>query len=60
MDEVRAVWDAAPTVAALEGAAARLPGYVVPLEEVRGEVKEFLLVRYCGAGTASNARARAP
>jgi hypothetical protein len=49
MDEVRAVWDAAPTVAALEGAAVRLPGYVVPLEEARGELKEFLLVPYFGA-----------
>jgi hypothetical protein len=27
----------------------RLPGYVVPLEEVKGELKEFLLVPYFGA-----------
>jgi hypothetical protein len=49
MDEVRAVWDSAPTVAGLEGAVVKLPGYVVPLEELRGELKEFLLVPYFGA-----------
>lgn len=49
MDEVRAIWDSAPTVAALDGAAVKLPGYVVPLEELRGELKEFLLVPYFGA-----------
>ena len=49
MAEVRAVWDSAPTVPGLDGAAVRLPGYVVPLEELRGELKEFLLVPYFGA-----------
>ncbi|VTU28835.1 DUF3299 domain-containing protein [Variovorax sp. PBL-E5] len=47
--DLRAVWDSAPTVSALEGAAVKLPGYVVPLEEVDGKLKEFLLVPYFGA-----------
>jgi hypothetical protein len=49
MEEVRAVWDSAPTVSGLDGAAVKLPRYVVPLEELRGELKEFLLVPYFGA-----------
>lgn len=49
MEEVRALWDSAPTVATLDGAAVKLPGYVVPLEELGGELKEFLLVPYFGA-----------
>lgn len=47
--EMREIWDNAPTVPALDGARVRLPGYVVPLEEVKGELKEFLLVPYFGA-----------
>lgn len=47
--QMRAAWDAAPTVATLDGQSVRLPGYVVPLEEVRGELREFLLVPYFGA-----------
>ncbi len=47
--DMRDIWDTAPTVDALEGAAVKLPGYVVPLEELRGELKEFLLVPYFGA-----------
>jgi uncharacterized protein len=49
MRELRTAWDNAPTVAALDGATVKLPGYVVPLEEVKGELKEFLLVPYFGA-----------
>jgi uncharacterized protein len=49
MREFREVLDNAPTVTTLDGAAIRLPGYVVPLEEVNGELKEFLLVPYFGA-----------
>jgi hypothetical protein len=49
MRELREALDNAPTVAALDGAAVKLPGYVVPLEEVKGELKEFLLVPYFGA-----------
>lgn len=47
--DLRAIWDMAPTVDALDGVAIRLPGYVVPLDEVKGELKEFLLVPYFGA-----------
>lgn len=49
MREMRALWDNAPTRSDLNGANVRLPGYVVPLEQTRGEVKEFLLVPYFGA-----------
>jgi hypothetical protein len=49
MRELREAWDNAPTVAKLNGAAVKLPGYVVPLESVNGELKEFLLVPYFGA-----------
>lgn len=47
--QMRAAWDAAPTVNGLDGQSVKLPGYVVPLEEVRGELREFLLVPYFGA-----------
>ena len=49
MRQMRTVWNNAPTNAQLNGAAVKLPGYVVPLEEVRGALKEFLLVPYFGA-----------
>jgi hypothetical protein len=49
MKEFRLVLDQAPTVDSLNGAAIKVPGYVVPLETVRGELKEFLLVPYFGA-----------
>jgi uncharacterized protein len=49
MRELRATWDNAPTVAKMDGAAVKLPGYLVPLEQARGELKEFLLVPYFGA-----------
>ncbi|HMO45771.1 MAG TPA: DUF3299 domain-containing protein [Rubrivivax sp.] len=49
MRQMREVWDHAPTNPKMHGARVRLPGYVVPLEEVKGELKEFLLVPYFGA-----------
>lgn len=49
MREMRELWDNAPTRADLDGAKLRLPGYVVPLENRKGELKEFLLVPYFGA-----------
>jgi hypothetical protein len=49
MREMRELWDNAPTNPRMDGARVRLPGYVVPLEEVKGELKEFLLVPYFGA-----------
>lgn len=49
MRDMRATWDNAPTVAAMDGATVKMPGYLVPLEEVKGDLKEFLLVPYFGA-----------
>lgn len=49
MREMRDTWDNAPTNSMMDGAAVRLAGYVVPLDEVKGELKEFLLVPYFGA-----------
>jgi hypothetical protein len=49
MKEMRETWDNAPTNAALNGQSVRIAGYLVPLEEVKGELKQFLLVPYFGA-----------
>lgn len=49
MKELRAVLDSAPTVSTLDGAAIRLPGFVVPLEQSKDGITEFLLVPYHGA-----------
>lgn len=49
MRELRETWDNAPTVSEMDGASIKLPGYVVPLEELNGALKEFLLVPYFGA-----------
>lgn len=47
--EMREIWDTAPVNEAMDGAVVKLPGYVVPLEEAGGAIKEFLLVPYFGA-----------
>ena len=49
LSEMQAAWDNAPTNSKLEGAAVKLPGYLVPLDGAKGAVKEFLLVPYFGA-----------
>ena len=49
MKKLRDVWDNAPTNPAVVGQAVRIPGFVVPLEETKDGVKEFLLVPYFGA-----------
>lgn len=49
MKRVREIWDAAPANPALAGQAVRIPGFVVPLEENKDGLKEFLLVPYFGA-----------
>ena len=49
LQDLRAVWDNAPTVHDMDGVWVKLPGYVVPLDEVQGGLKEFLLVPYFGA-----------
>lgn len=46
---MREAADKAPTNAALAGQLIRIAGFVVPLEEARGEITEFLLVPYFGA-----------
>jgi uncharacterized protein len=49
MKKLREVWDQAPTNETLVGQAVRLPGFVVPLEDSKDGMKEFLLVPYFGA-----------
>ena len=49
MKRVREVWDNAPANVALDGQPVRIPGFVVPLEEGKDGLKEFLLVPYFGA-----------
>ncbi len=39
----------APTNTAMNGQEVKIPGFIVPLEENKGEVTEFLLVPYFGA-----------
>lgn len=46
---MQAAWKNAPLEPAMNGAAVRIPGFVVPLERVRDEIREFLLVPYYGA-----------
>jgi hypothetical protein len=47
--QMRDTWDNAPTNSAMDGARARITGYVVPLNANKGELREFLLVPYFGA-----------
>jgi len=49
LKKMREVWDNAPSNPALDGQAVRIPGFVVPLEETKDGLKEFLLVPYFGA-----------
>ena len=49
MQQMREVWDNAPTEPALNNTRIKLPGYLVPLEEVAEGHTEFLLVPYFGA-----------
>jgi uncharacterized protein len=49
LKEMREAWDNAPVNNKMDGAAVRIPGYVVPLEESKAGLKEFLLVPYFGA-----------
>jgi hypothetical protein len=47
--KMRKLWDDAPINPVLLGHQVRLPGYVVPLEDLPEGMKEFLLVPYFGA-----------
>ena len=49
LKKMREVWDNAPVSNAIDGMKVRIPGYVVPLEESKAGLKEFLLVPYFGA-----------
>jgi uncharacterized protein len=49
LKQMREAWDNAPVNNKMDGAAVRIPGYVVPLEESKAGLKEFLLVPYFGA-----------
>lgn len=49
MKRLREIWDAAPTVPAMNGQQVRLPGFVVPLDETPAGLSSFLLVPYFGA-----------
>ncbi|MBI5255892.1 MAG: DUF3299 domain-containing protein [Burkholderiales bacterium] len=49
MRQMREAWDNAPTEPSLDGAAIKLPGYLVPLDETPAGLTEFLLVPYFGA-----------
>nr|WP_242469557.1 DUF3299 domain-containing protein [Rhabdochromatium marinum] len=49
MDKIKALWEEAPLVEALDGQRVKLPGFVVPLEFDFDELSEFLLVPYYGA-----------
>ncbi|MBL8287089.1 MAG: DUF3299 domain-containing protein [Rubrivivax sp.] len=49
LKRMREVWDNAPANPQIAGQDVRIPGFVVPLEEGKEGVKEFLLVPYFGA-----------
>ncbi|MDO8778080.1 MAG: DUF3299 domain-containing protein [Burkholderiaceae bacterium] len=45
---LREAWNNAPVEPSLNGARIRIPGFIVPLEVVRHQITEFLLVPYFG------------
>jgi uncharacterized protein len=47
--EMRETWDNAPTNNVLDNQSIRIPGYVVPIDEAKSGMREFLLVPYFGA-----------
>lgn len=49
LKKMRKMWDNAPINPLILGQSVRLPGYVVPLEDLAAGLKEFLLVPYFGA-----------
>ena len=49
LKKMRTMWDNAPINPLILGQSVRLPGYVVPLEDLAAGIKEFLLVPYFGA-----------
>jgi hypothetical protein len=49
LQRMREAWDQAPVNPVMNNQHVRIPGYVVPLEETKGLMREFLLVPYMGA-----------
>ena len=49
LKRMREVWDNAPSNPQMVGQDVRIPGFVVPLEDGKEGMKEFLLVPYFGA-----------
>jgi uncharacterized protein len=49
LKKMREVWDNAPVNNAVVGQSVRIPGFIVPLEDTKDGMKEFLLVPYFGA-----------
>ena len=49
LEQLKEMWDNAPTSPVLNGARVRIPGFLVPLERTRDAISEFLLVPYYGA-----------
>ena len=49
LKRMREAWDNAPGNNAIDGQPVRLPGYLVPLEDSKAGMTEFLLVPYFGA-----------
>ena len=49
LKRMRETWDNAPTNVALDGQNVRIPGFLVPLDETKDGLIQFLLVPYFGA-----------
>ncbi len=49
LKRMREIWDNAPVNNQMDGQSVRIPGYIVPLEDTKAGIKEFLLVPYFGA-----------
>jgi uncharacterized protein len=49
LQRMRATWDNAPTNNAMDGQTVRIAGYLVPLDETKAGLTQFLLVPYFGA-----------
>ena len=49
LQRMRETWDNAPTNVALDGQNVRIPGFLVPLDETKDGLIQFLLVPYFGA-----------
>jgi hypothetical protein len=49
LEKLKAAMDNAPIVQAMNGSRVRIAGFMVPLDGIRGQITEFLLVPYFGA-----------